>query len=80
MAVPAGAEGAVPYVEVSCVDDRREHRRHPLLDCVSVRFEDAVPVRPERARVIFVGAAHGNRACWWLGVRTRSECLEVLLF
>ncbi|OLZ63141.1 hypothetical protein AV521_39770 [Streptomyces sp. IMTB 2501] len=48
MAVPAGTDGAVPYVEVSCVDGRCERRRRPLLDCVSVRFEDAVPVRPFR--------------------------------
>ncbi|MER6031596.1 TnsA-like heteromeric transposase endonuclease subunit [Streptomyces sp. NPDC001817] len=48
MAVPAEADGAVPYVEVSCMEGRRERRRRPLLDCVSVRFEDAVPVRPFR--------------------------------
>lgn len=30
------------------MDGLRERRRRPLLDCVSVRFEDAVPVRPFR--------------------------------
>lgn len=48
MAVPAGTDGTVPYVEVSCMDGRRERRRRLLLDCVSVRFEEAVPVRPFR--------------------------------
>ncbi|MFD7136847.1 hypothetical protein [Streptomyces sp. NPDC059894] len=38
----------MPYVEVSCMEGRRERRRRPLLDCVSVRFEEAVPVRPFR--------------------------------
>ncbi|MFF2852114.1 TnsA-like heteromeric transposase endonuclease subunit [Streptomyces sp. NPDC058001] len=38
----------MPYVAVSCVDGRRERRRRPLLDCVAVRLEDAVPVRPFR--------------------------------
>ncbi|MFB8128568.1 class I SAM-dependent methyltransferase [Streptomyces mirabilis] len=48
MSVSAGPEGAAPYVEVSSVVGRRERRRRPLLDSVSVRFEDARPVRPFR--------------------------------
>ncbi|MFF1478270.1 TnsA-like heteromeric transposase endonuclease subunit [Streptomyces sp. NPDC058301] len=38
----------MPYIEVSCVEGKRQRRRRPLLDCVSVRFEDARPVRPFR--------------------------------
>ncbi|CBG70338.1 MULTISPECIES: TnsA-like heteromeric transposase endonuclease subunit [Streptomyces] len=48
MAVRAGADEAVPYVEVSCVDAAGRRRRRPLLDCATVRFEDVVPVRPFR--------------------------------
>ncbi|GAA2608063.1 hypothetical protein GCM10009863_21850 [Streptomyces axinellae] len=50
MSVSTGAESTAPYVEVSCrVDDKRgSKRRRPLLDCATVRFEDAVPVRPFR--------------------------------
>ncbi|WP_030609460.1 TnsA-like heteromeric transposase endonuclease subunit [Streptomyces fulvoviolaceus] len=48
MSVSAGSEGTAPYVEVSSVVGKRERLRRPLLDCVSVRFEDARPVRPFR--------------------------------
>jgi hypothetical protein len=48
MAVPAGTDEAVPYVEVSCVDAAGGRRRRPLLDCATARFEDVVPVRPFR--------------------------------
>jgi hypothetical protein len=48
MAVPAGTDEAVPYVEVSCVDAAGRRRRSPLLDCATARFEDVVPVRPFR--------------------------------
>ncbi|WP_328898020.1 hypothetical protein [Streptomyces sp. NBC_00236] len=50
MSVSTGVESTAPYVEVSCrVDHKRgSKRRRPLLDCVTDRFEDAVPVRPFR--------------------------------
>ncbi|MFE0680598.1 TnsA-like heteromeric transposase endonuclease subunit [Streptomyces sp. NPDC058961] len=48
MAVPAGTDEAVPYVEVSCVDGAGRRRRRPLLDCATASFEDVVPVRPFR--------------------------------
>ena len=48
MAVPAGTDEAVAYVEVSCVDAAGGRRRRPLLDCATARFEDVVPVRPFR--------------------------------
>lgn len=48
MAVPAGVDLAGPYVELSYVDAVRQRQRRPLLDCVTARFEEAVPVRPFR--------------------------------
>ncbi|MFF2897360.1 TnsA-like heteromeric transposase endonuclease subunit [Streptomyces sp. NPDC057966] len=39
---------AETYVELSYVDAVRKRRRRPLLDCVTARFEDVVPVRPFR--------------------------------
>lgn len=38
----------MPYVEVSCRQGVGARRRRPLLDCVTVRFEDVRPVRPFR--------------------------------
>ncbi|WP_127357126.1 TnsA-like heteromeric transposase endonuclease subunit [Actinacidiphila soli] len=48
MAVPTGVDLAGPYIELSYVDAVRERQRRPLLDCVTGRFEDVVPVRPFR--------------------------------
>ncbi|MFE2276775.1 TnsA-like heteromeric transposase endonuclease subunit [Streptomyces sp. NPDC059454] len=48
MAVPVGVDLTEPYVEPSYVDAVRACRRRPLLDCVTVRFEDVPAVRPFR--------------------------------
>lgn len=48
MAVPAWVELASPYIELSYVDAAQERLRRPLLDCVTTRFEDMLPVRPFR--------------------------------
>lgn len=43
-----GVDLAGPHVELSYVDAVHERQRRPLLDCVTARFEDVVPVRPFR--------------------------------
>ncbi|MGW7410303.1 hypothetical protein ACWGI9_42680 [Streptomyces sp. NPDC054833] len=48
MAVLAAAERAKPYIEVAYIDAVHERRRHPLLDCVTVRLGD-VPSREAHA-------------------------------
>lgn len=44
MAVPAGVDRAGPCVELSYVDAVHVHRRCPLRDWVTGRFEDVAPV------------------------------------
>lgn len=46
MAIPAGADWAVPYDDVSCGDAAGTRRRRPQLNCATARFEEAVPIRP----------------------------------